>query len=159
MKNTRNPFNTGVFILGAGFIMAFGIFLYRNGLKEKKDFNQAIGKVIMYSDAYLDFKNNPPRKFLKIDTYDEVFDIYFPADTTNKNYIFYYNEIKIGDTLNLYFLINKFEKEQRVNGGMRFIDKKGKSVFYFKSNDKFYGLCFISLGVFIIGLMLLKHLK
>jgi len=143
-------------LFGVATILSFGLYLFFRGVKEKSDFVKVTGKVIYYSDDYL--KENHPYKYLQIDNYPRVFALILPKDSFNESYIFKYNEIKLGDALDLYFDENTFEKDQRVNRAMRFIDKNKKIIFLSNRNDKTAGLCFIGIGLTImITLIVLKQ--
>ena len=146
-------------LFGAATILAFGIYLFTRGIKEKDDFNKITGQIVYYSDNYLDFKQNHdyPNKYLQINNYPRVFEIGLPADTSNKSYIFKYKQIMLGDAIDIYFDENTFENDQRVNREMRYIDKNRETIFLNEPNDKTAGLCFTGVGFLIsAGLIILK---
>jgi hypothetical protein len=146
-------------LFGIATIIAFGLYLFNRGTKDKNDFIKITGKIIYYSDSYLDIRRPDPCKYLQITNYQRVFEIYCDKASDGHTLPFKYNDIKLGDIVDLYFDENSFENDKRTNKEMKFIDEKGVPIFISKANDLISGLCFIGVGLIIlIGLIILKKL-
>jgi hypothetical protein len=145
-------------LLGVAFILSFGLYLIFRGVKEKEDFIHSKGEVTYYADTFPGISRpNDKYKYLIVNSYDRLFEL-FVSENQTERYIFKYREIKLGDTIDLYFDENSFAADQRTNKGMRFIDKNGETVFLVNPNDKIAGICFFGAGISILVLLIiLKH--
>ncbi len=146
-------------ILGLMTILSFGIYLIFRGQKEKNDFIHSNGQVVYYADNYPEI-SRPHGKYmyLVIDSYNRIFELYVPEEQTEKN-TFNYNDIKIGDVIDIYFDENSFVSDKRTNMSMRYIDINGKNIFISDPNDKTAGFCFIGVGISIIVLLIVLRQK
>jgi hypothetical protein len=106
-------------LLGVFIILSFGLYLIARGIKEKKDFVHSKGQVTYYADKYPGISRpNGKYKYLIVDSYDRVFELYV-SENQNEKYTFKYTEIKLGDTIELYFDENSFASDQRTNKSVR----------------------------------------
>jgi hypothetical protein len=138
-------------------ICLFGLYLFQRGLKEKKDFLHYRGQIVYYSALFPAFQYRAGEKYLQIDSYNRVFNLFDQGVNSDSLYFFKTDEISLGDTIDIYFDENSFEKEQRVNLGMVAIDKNDKPIFVHIRSDKAAGIGFIIVGIGImIGLIILR---
>ena len=146
-------------IIGVAGMLSFGIYLFQQGMNKKEDFNKAKGQIIYYSSNYLDLPYENV-KYLKINTYPRVFQLWTPTlfNANDTSRLFKYDELNLGDSIDIYFRDNKFESDQRVNRGMRYIDKNKIQIYFVSSSDKVAGLSFIGISLmFLLGLIILKQ--
>jgi hypothetical protein len=82
----------------------------------------------------------------------------YASKSQNERYFFKYDDIKPGDTIEIYFDENRFESDKRTNMSVRYIDKNGKNIFFLKPNDQIAGICFIYAGIGLLSwLIILKQ--
>jgi hypothetical protein len=146
-------------LFGVMTILSFGLYLVARGQKEKKDFIHSKGQVVYYADNHPEISR--PRgkhKYLVIESYNRLFELYVPEEQTEK-YTFNYNDIKLGDVIDIYFDENSFASDKRTNRSMKFIDINGKNIFISNPNDKTAGICFIGVGISIIVLLIVLKQK
>lgn len=131
-------------------ISGVAIYLISNNSKEKQEYDKSTG-VIEYFD--LVYNNLPNRdegdyRYLKIDTYPYIFEIYEPNSEPTENKI---DDLKIGDTIDIYYYEISSTKNIGRNKFTQFIDKKGIPYFIRDGFQK-------QLGYVIIGLCILINI-
>ena len=143
------PFNinfrgvTFVSIIGLGI----GIFVIVNNTKEKLDYNKSSGTI-----EYLEkeFQNLPTRnkgdyRYLKLDSYPYLFEIYEPnSEQTEKTL----DDLNAGDYIEIYYYETADTRNSGLNRYAQFVDFNGQSYFIRSGFQE-------KLGYFLIGLFLL----
>ena len=156
MAKHKHPIFLKSIIVVVG-LLSFGLYLFQQGINKKEDFKKATGKIVYYSDNYLDFTDQNV-KYLKIDNYFGVFQIWVRSPSDDTSYLFKSDELHLGDIIDIYFRENKFENEQRINRGLRYIDKNKMPIYYTSSSDKVAGVSFIGIALaLLLGLIILKQ--
>lgn len=128
-------------------VIALGIFGVVNNSKSKAEYDMATGTI-----EYLDkkFQHLPTRhigdfRYLKVDTYPYMFEIYEPnREPTDKKI----DDLKLGDKIDIYYYETSNTRHEGLNRFTQYIDKDGQP--YFVRNG-FYR----QLGVVVIVLSLL----
>jgi hypothetical protein len=146
-------------LFGVATILSFGFYLLSRGQKEKQDLIHMKGKIVYYADNHPEISRPDGKyKYLIIGNYDKLFELYIPKEQS-KNYVFNFNQIMLGDTIDIYFDENSFQADQRTNNSIRFIDKNGINAFTSNPNDKTAGACIIIIGISITALLILLKQK
>jgi len=128
------------------FIFILGFFVVKNNSKEKTDYEKATGVVEFFENKFqnLPIMSNENYRYIKIDSYPYVFEIYAP-DSEPTDYSI--DDLKIGDTINIYYYeINQTHKIG-INRFLQFIDKDEKAYFIRNDFQKNLGYFVIFLGI------------
>ena len=142
--SVRGVIFTSIIVLG------LGIFVIVNSSKEKSDYDKSTG-TIEYFDK--EFQNLPTRhkgdfRYLKVDSYPYLFEIYEPNSEQTKNKI---DDIKVGDKIDIYYYETPDTRNIRLNRFTQFIDKEGQPYFIRNGFQK-------QLGFVIVGLCILINI-
>ncbi len=130
-------------------ILGLGIFVIVNNSREKSDYNKSAG-TIEYFDR--EFQNLPTRhkgdfRYLKIDSYSYIFEIYKPnSEHTDKSI----DDLKVGDYIEIYYYETADTKSSGLNRFIQFIDCKGQPYFIRSGFQKQLGFALIGLSLLII---------
>lgn len=133
-----------VSIIGLGT----GIFTTLNNSKDKKEYDKSTG-IIEYYDK--EFQNLPTRhkgdfRYLKIDTYPYLFEIYEPNSEPTKNKIDY---LKVGDEIEIYYYETSDTRNIGLNRFTQFIDKNEQPYFIRNGFQKQFGFVVIGLSILL----------
>lgn len=131
-------------------ILLLGILIIRNNSKEKNEYLKTTGTIEFLENSYqnLPVGNNENFRYLKVDTYPYVFEVYAPNSIETPHVI---DDLQIGDTVDLYYYeINKTHS-LGINKFIQFIDKDQEAYFIRDGFQK-------SLGYFVIGLSVLLNI-
>lgn len=142
--SVRGVIFTSIIVLG------LGIFVIVNSSKEKSDYDKSTGTIEYFAK---EFQNLPTRhkgdfRYLKVDSYPYLFEIYEPNSEQTKNKI---DDIKVGDKIDIYYYETPDTRNIRLNRFTQFIDKEGQPYFIRNGFQK-------QLGFVIVGLCILINI-
>jgi len=131
-------------------VFGLGIFVIINNSKEKSEYNKSTG-TIEYFDKK--FQNLPNRdkgnyRYLRVDTYTYLFEIYEPNSEPTENKI---DDLSVGDKIDIYYYETSDTRNIGLNRFAQFIDKEGQPYFIRNGFQK-------QLGFVIIGLCVLMNI-
>jgi hypothetical protein len=129
-------------------VIVIGIFVIVNNSKEKNEYDKSTGTIEYYDK---EFQNLPNRhigdyRYLKIDTYPYLFEIYEPNSEPTEKKI---DDLIVGDKIDIYYYETSNTINERLNRFVQFIDKEGQSHFIRSGFQKQLGYVIIGLGVLI----------
>ena len=136
-------------IFASIIVIGLGVFVIINNSKNKAEYDKTTGN-IEYFDK--EFQNLPIRhkgdfRYLKIDSYPYIFEIYEPNSEPTKMSI---DDLKIGDKIEMYFYETSETRKSEINRFVQFIDKGEQPYFVRNGFQK-------QLGIVIIGLSILLN--
>ena len=135
-------------ILASIIVLGLGIFVIIYNSKEKNEYDKSTG-TIEYFDK--EFQNLPNRnkgdfRYLKIDSYPYLFEIYEPNSEPTEKKI---DDLIVGDKIDIYY----YETSNTINEGLnrftQFIDKEEQPHFIRSGFQKQLGYIIIALSVLI----------
>lgn len=145
----HNSFRGVIFasITLVGFISYY--IIYPN-IKDKNEYEKVSGKIEYLNKKYnnLPHRNDGNYRYLIIDNYSYPFEIYKSNSLPQKNNI---DDLKIGDTVTVYFYENSYTIEKKLNRFAQFVDKGNKCYYLRDSLMK-------QIGIVLIGLIFLLNL-
>jgi len=114
----RGVISTSIILLG------IGIFVIVNNSKEKSEYKKSTG-TIEYFDKV--FQNLPTRnlgdyRYLKVNTYPYLFEIYMPNNKVNDVSL---DNLEVGDIIDIYYYETSDTKNAGINRFTQFIDVEG----------------------------------
>jgi len=137
-------------IFASIIVLGLGIFVTVNNSKDKMEYDKSVGTI-----EYLDkeFQNLPTRhkgdfRYLKIDSYPYLFEIYEPNSEPTQSTI---DDLTVGDEIEIYYYETSDTRNIGLNRFTQFIDKNGQPYFVRSGFQK-------QLGFVIIGLSLLLNI-
>lgn len=137
-------------IFASIIVLGLGIFVTVNNSKDKTEYDKSKGTIEYYDK---EFQNLPTRhkgdfRYLKIDSYPYLFEIYEPnSEPTEKNI----DDLSLGDEIDIYYYETSDTRNIGLNRFTQFIDKNGKPYFIRSGFQK-------QLGYVIIGLSILLNI-
>jgi len=136
-------------IFASIIVVGLGIFVTVNNSKDKTEYDKSTGTIEYYNK---EFQNLPTRhkgdfRYLKIDTYPYLFEIYEPNSEPTANTI---DDLVVGDEIDIYYYETSDTKNIGLNRFTQFIDKNGQPYFVRSGFQK-------QLGYVIIGLSILLN--
>lgn len=139
--NVRGIFFTSIVVLG------MGVFVVVNNSKEKKDHDKSTGTIEYFAKEFQDLpiRDKGDFRYLKIDTYPYVFEIYEPNSEPTQKSI---DDLKVGDKIDIYYYETSNTRDEGLNRFAQFIDQKGQS--YFARNGFQKQLGFVVIGLAIL---------
>jgi hypothetical protein len=145
------PFNInfrGV-LLVSFVILGIGIFVIINNSKEKFEYTKSTG-IIEYLDK--EFQNLPTRnkadyRYLKINSYPYIFEIYKPNSVPTDKTI---DDLQVGDYIDIYYYETADTRNGGINRYTQFIDSNEQSYFIRSSFQEQLGFILIGLSVLMI---------
>ena len=134
----------------SAIVLGLGIFVIVNNSKDKAEYDKSTG-TIEYFDK--EFQNLPTRhrgdfRYLKVDTYPYLFEIYEPNSEPTEKKI---DDLKVGDKVDIYYYETSDTRSTGLNRFIQFIDKEGQPYFVRNEFQK-------QLGFVILGLCLLMNM-
>lgn len=139
----------GVFFVSL-LIIGLGIFVIVNNSKDKREYKRSTGTIEYFDKQYqnLPIRHKEGFRYLKIDSYPFVFEIYIPnSEKTSKTI----DDLKIGDLIDIYYYETADTRNIGLNRFAQFIDHNGEPYFIRNGFQK-------QLGYVIIGLSILLNL-
>lgn len=115
-------------IFASIIVLGLGIFVIVNNSKNKTEYDKSTGTV-EYFDK--EFQNLPTRhkgdfRYLKVDTYPYLFEIYEPnSEPTDKTI----DDLKVGDKIDIYYYETSDTRNVGLNRFAQFIDSNGQPYF------------------------------
>jgi len=142
--SVRGVIFTSIIILG------LGVFVIVNNSKQKLDYDKSTGTIEYFDKEFL---NLPTRhkgdfRYLKVDTYPYLFEIYEPNSEQTENKI---DDLQVGDKIDIYYYETSDTKNIGLNRFTQFIEKEGQPYFIRNEFQK-------QLGFVIIGLCILMNI-
>ena len=131
-------------------LITLGVFVVLNNSKEKAEYEKRTGKIEYLEESYLNLPNRDLGKYryLRIDSYDYVFEIYIANPSKGERSI---DELKVGDLIDTYFYETSNTHSEEINRYIQFIDKNEKPYFIRGNFQE-------QLGYVILGLVLLLNI-
>ncbi len=121
-----------------------------NNSKDKAEYDKSTG-IIEYFDK--EFQNLPTRhkgnyRYLKVDTYPYIFEIYQPNSEPTEMTI---DDLKVNDKIDIYYYEISDTRDVKLNRFAQFIDQGGQSYFIRNGFQK-------QLGFVVVGLSALLNI-
>lgn len=142
------PIHTSVRGIGIAslVIIGFGIYQVLNHSKAKADFTRSTGTIEYFDKEFQDLphRHEGDYRYLKIDTYAYLFEIYEPHSESTAHHI---DELREGDRIDIYFYETDHTRESQLNRFTQFIDKAGQAYFIRNGFQMNLGLVIIGLGL------------
>jgi len=131
-------------IFASLIVLGLGIFVVINNSKEKNEYEKSSGIIEYYNTK---FQNLPIRhkgdfRYLKIDTYPYLFEIYMPNNELTDKSI---DNLKVGDLIDIYYYETSDTRNAGINRFAQFIDFSGQA--YFIRNGFQSQLGYIPIGL------------
>lgn len=142
VTSVRGVIFTSIIVFGLGIFVV----VYSN--KEKNEFEKSTGTIEYYDK---EFQNIPNRhkgdfRYLKIDTYPYLFEIYEPnCELTEKKI----DDLIVGDKIDIYYYETSSTINEGINRYVQFIDKEEQPHFIRSGFQEQLGYIVIVLGVLI----------
>ncbi|NPE46271.1 hypothetical protein [Sphingobacterium prati] len=123
------------------------ILLYKSN-RERSDYINTTGTITYFSKEYKEF---PKRfrgsyRYLKIDSYPYVFEIYEPNSVRNLQTI---DDLRVGDNIEIYYSENSDTQVTGINDNVEFIDYQSIPFFINIRFEDMFSYIFIGFGVMI----------
>ena len=153
MNQQRLKFFLGGITAGIA-VAAIGIYMYVRGEKPMTEFESITGPITYLADGDGSF-HNPKQRYVEIEGYDKVFEIFIgmdPGDFSPKSQKI--DQLKVGDVVTVYHEDTPLQRNQDPNldKGIQYLQKDGK-LYYEKGNkDKYFAYFFIPMGI-LIGIL------
>jgi len=132
-------------------------FVITNSSKAKEDYQMTTGKIEYLEKEYqhLPTRNIGDYRYLKIDNYPYLFEIYEPNSLKTAQTI---DNLKTGDTISIYYYETSNTELEGLNRYAQFIDRNSTPYFVRDSFQKQLGFVLIGLALLIniIGFILWK---
>ncbi len=142
--SVRGVIFTSIIVLG------LGIFVIVNNSKEKSEYDKSTGTIEYLEKKFQNFpiRNKGDYRYLKVDTYPYLFEIYEPnSEPTDKRI----DDLNVGDKIDVYYYETSDTKNSGLNRYIQFIDKEEQAYFVRNGFQK-------QLGFVIIGLCVLMNI-
>lgn len=133
-----------------------GIYLINRSSKGKSEYTKNEGNIVYFAKEYENLPNrhHGDYRYLQIDTYPYVFEIYEPNSIPAHNHI---DELKIGDKIEIYYYETSNTHDEGINRFTQFIDKENISYFIRDGFQKTMGYVVMGIGVLLgIGGLVIK---
>lgn len=135
-------------IFASIIVLGLGIFVTVNNSKDKTEYDKSTG-IIEYYDK--EFQNLPTRhkgdfRYLKIDSYPYLFEIYEPNSEPTEKTI---DELTVGNEIDIYYYETSDTRNIGLNRFTLFIDKDGQPYFIRSGFQKQLGFVIIGLSVLL----------
>lgn len=142
-------------IIAAILTIAAGLYIVITNTKEKSDYTKSEGTIEYLALEYErhPYDNHGEYRYLKIDNYPYVFEIYEPNSIKTEHTI---DDLKVGDKIDIYYYEISDTREIGLNRFTQFIDSNGLPYFIRNGFMKGAGyvVCALGLGLAILGLLL-----
>ena len=137
-------------IFASIIVLGLGIFVTVNNSKDKLEYDKSSGTIEYYDKVFqsLPTRHKGDFRYLKIDSYPYLFEIYEPNSEPTENTI---DDLKVGDEIDIYYYETSDTKNIGLNRFTQFIDKNGEPYFIRSGFQK-------QLGFVIIGLSILLNI-
>lgn len=154
------PFNLNLRVVLSVVIFLIGIAIYviNNNSKEKHQYQKSTGTIDFFDKKFQNFpsRNKNDYRYLKIDSYPFIFEIYKPNSlTTNKTI----DDLKIGDIIDIYFYETENTWEEKINRYTQYIDSDNYPYFIRNNFQVQLGFSLIGLSILIIFIAFLLWKK
>jgi hypothetical protein len=160
-KTQQHPmYVKSLFALTAIFV--FGIFLILRGAKDKSDFIRTDGTITYLDKVYqeLPFRNQGNFRYLKVDGYSKIFEIYVGNDfgefSPKYNNL---DSLKTGEQITIFYDNVSTERDQRLNQHLQKVEKGNVIFFITGQRDLILGSIFIGSAVFLFSVLFIQWKK
>ena len=140
--------------------MALGFLLFTRADKSKSSFQNVSGIITSFSNSIESFPDKDSSKFryLQLDNSPKTFELFIGKGSGDFRPKFEkIDDLKIGDSVLIYFDENYKTQQDPINRLVYFIDKGGEAIFIKDGFEK-YLACFI-IGISLISILTLVILK
>lgn len=126
--------------------IGLGVWLIYRSSKEKHQYDKSTGIVEYVDKTYEDLPSRDKGKFryIIIDTYDYLFEIYAPNSKDTPRTI---DDLKIGDQIDIYYFENSSTHKTGINKFVQFIDVNNQPYFIRNEFQSKLGLALIILSI------------
>jgi hypothetical protein len=137
-------------IFATAMVAILGILVIHNSSKKKNEYKKSIGKIEYLEKQFQDLPNRDFGKYryLKIDSYPYLFEIYEPNSEKTKLTI---DDLKKGNLIDIYYYETSDTRISGLNRFAQFIDREGQPYFIRNGFQK-------QLGYVILVLVLLTNI-
>ncbi len=130
-------------------VALLGIFVIVSSSKEKEDYTKTVGRIEYLKE---EFRDLPARhvgdfRYLKVENYPYHFEIYEPNSKPAPSNI---DDLKVGDTISIYYYETSDTRNVRLNRFAQFIDHKDKAHYIRNSFQKNLGFILLILSALVI---------
>ena len=149
MKTKKPIFINSLFSLS--FVLILAIFLFFRANKDKSSFEKTRGKIVLFNkENGLSTNNNSSNfRYLKVDSHPKTFELFIGKDWGDfKPKFEKVDDLKIGDSVTIYFDENFKTESDTINRLAYFIDRGQEPIFVKGSWEKY-------LAYFIFGSVLI----
>lgn len=128
-------------------VIGLVIFHFVKNSKEKSEYDKITGTIEFYGKEYqnLPIRHKGKYRYLKVDTYQYLFEIYEPNNKLADKKI---DELQVGDKIEIHFYETSNTKKIKLNRFIQFIDKEGLR--YFIRNGFQRQLSYTIIGLIIL---------
>jgi len=142
-------------LIGLSFALFLGIFLLFRATKDKSSFEKIRGSIVFFNKENGLHTNTTKFRYLKLDSYPKTFELFIGKGWGDfKPKFEKVDELKIGDTVTIYYDENFKTKSDPVNRLAYFIDR-GQEPIFIKGGWEKYLAYFIFGSVILILLVLI----
>ncbi len=131
-------------------ILLIGIaaFVISYNTKEKNEYIKKTGQIEYFEHTYQDLptRHHGEYRYLKIDSYEYVFEIYVTNSNKNSEPI---DNLEVGDTIKTFFYETESTHSDQLNRYIQFVDKNDRSYFIRGNFQRNLGYVFYGLIVFL----------
>ncbi len=130
-------------------VFLLGVFVIINNSKEKTEYTKSTGNIEYLEKEFQDLptRHKGDFRYLKINSYNYLFEIYEPNSEKTKMSI---DDLKVGDKIDIYYYETSDTQNSELNRFTQFIDKEGKPYFIRNGFQK-------QLGIVVIGFSILMN--
>jgi hypothetical protein len=144
-------------MVGVMTILALGTTIFIRGSKDKIEFERIAGKITYLEKTYEELPNRHHGKYryIEMDAYPKVFELFVGKEFGDfKPHYERIDDLRVGDTIEVYFDEDAKEPDRRLNRLMQFMDKDSQPYYIRGRKDKTGGYFFIFTGILLGGFLI-----
>lgn len=138
-------------IFASIIIFGLGFFVTINNSNDKTEYDKSTGTIEYYDKEFqnLPMRHNGDFRYLKIDSYPYIFEIYEPNSKPTENTI---DNLTVGDNVDIYYYETSDTRNNGLNRFTQFIDKNGQPFFIRNNFQQQLGFIIIGLSILLVVL-------
>lgn len=135
-------------IFASIIVLILGLFVTINNSKNKIEYDKSTGIIEYYDKEFreLPIRHKGDFRYLKIDSYPYLFEIYEPNSKPTEKTI---DDLKVGDKIDIYYYETSDTRNIGLNRFSQFIDKNGQSYFVRNGFQNQLGFTVIGLAILL----------
>jgi hypothetical protein len=140
------PFNFRVISIVLAILIAFMFYIIFLNTKEKKDYQKLSGKIIYLDKQFEEYPNRDFGKYryLKIDTYPYIFEIYSDEQSSR------IDSLKIGNQINVFYYETNNTHSEQINRFLQYLEKDNTILFKRGDSNKIAAFVVLVLSIVLI---------